>query len=367
LHAQPDANHVGRSVLVMLAALAAGMSGCASAPVIPRSCAAGLQGSFLQLAEAQLGHGEREWAAAMGVLRATGTETMVLQFTGDGTGAYDDRNQTGSAGPVRAVLAAAESAGVKVYLGLHADPRWPSDEAVLRLPPPLEDRAVAQALGQLCRQSPACAGWYLPNEIDDETWRDPRRTRALHAHLVRAAATVRALAPGRAVLVAPFFTGRLDPRAHARWWGELMAGHPFDVLALQDGVGTGRVTPERAAEYLRALAPVAAAAGVRLWSVVELFEQLHGTPHDLQPFAARPAAFATVRRSLQAERPLVEQAIGFAVLDYMNPHQSRRARRLYDGYVDWCRQASPPSSASSAARPEPAVSTAATKTLKKGT
>jgi hypothetical protein len=353
---------------MLLAALATSTLGCALAPVIPRSCAGGLQGSFVQLAEEQLGHGEREWAAALGVLRATGAETVILQFTGDITGAYEDRNDvvTRAAGPVRALLAAAENAGLKVYLGLHADPNWPGDEAVLRLPPPLENPAVARALGEMCRQSPACAGWYLPNEIDDETWRDPERTRALHAHLVRAAAAVRALAPGRAVVVAPFLTGRLDPEAHARWWSELMVGHPFDVLALQDGVGTGRVAPERAAEYLRALAPVAASAGVRLWSVVELFEQLHGTPHDREPFEARPAAFTTVRRSLQAERPLVEQAVGFAVLDYMNPYRSHRARRLYNGYVDWCERASPPPSPAPASE-KSAVSTAQNNAQKKGT
>ena len=40
----------------------------------------------------------------------------------------------------------------------------------------------------------------------------------------------------------------------------------------------------------------------------------------------------------------MERAIGFAVLDYMNPHGSYRARRLYNSYVGWCDRAaaSPP-------------------------
>ena len=167
------------------------------------------------------------------------------------------------------------------------------------------------------------------------------------------------MAPGRPVVVAPFYGGRLDPEAHARWWMRLMEGRSFDVLALQDGVGIGRVTPERAAAYLRALAPVAAAAGVRLWTVVELFQQLHGAPRDERPFEAQSAAFATVRRSLVAQRPLVEKAIGFAVLDYMNPRGSRRARRLYNSYVGWCEQvAAPPASPAPVFENESAVSTA---------
>jgi hypothetical protein len=260
-----------------------------------------------------------------------------------------------------------------VYLGLHADRRWPDTSAAGSLPPPLDDPAGGRALARLCQEAPACAGFYLSSEIDDQTWSSPERTRALHGYLTRTGSALRALAPGYPLVVAPFFTGGLDPQAHARWWGELMAGHPFDVLALQDGVGTRRATPERAADYLQALSPVAARAGVRLWSVIELFQQLHGTPHDDRPFAARPAAFSTLRRSLTAQRPLVEQAIGFAVLDYMSPYGPPAARRLYRNYVSWCQQAGVPPSPASADREAGAVTWAPDKskrsltTHKKGT
>jgi Domain of unknown function (DUF4434) len=344
--------------------------GCAAAPVVPRQCHGGLQGSFLQLTDRQLGFGARDWMEPFALLRATGAETLIVQYSGDRTGPYDGRAHAPAGGPLRAILGAAAVAGLRVYVGLHADPHWPSEASLSRLPPPLEDAVQAQGLGELCRTSEACAGWYLPGEIDDETWRHPARTRALAGYLTRAAAKLRGLAPGRPVVVAPFHTGRLEPEAHARWWGELMVGRPFDVLALQDGVGTGRVTPERAAAYLRALSPVAAAAGVRLWTVVELFHQLHGTPHDDRPFLAQAASFATVRRSLVAQRPLVEQVIGFAVLDYMNPQGSRRARRLYNSYVGWCEHAPqpppPPAITAPAFENREAVSTART-TVKKGT
>lgn len=363
----PTARRLPLGGLLLAVALATG-AGCATSPVVPRACASGLQGSFLQLTEAQLGYGEADWNGPLAVLRATGADTVILQFSGDGAGAYRERNQARLRGsePVGALLAAAERAGMQVYLGLHADPHWPSDEAAHRLPPPLHDGPAAHALAQSCRASPACAGWYLPSEIDDQTWQDPARTHALAAHLHRASLALRALAP-RPVVVAPFFTGRLDPEAHARWWGQLMAQRSFDVLALQDGVGTGRATPAQAAAYLRALAPVAAAAGVRLWTVVELFRQLHGAPHDTRPFSAESASFATVRQSLTAERPEVERAIGFSVLDYMNPHGSYRARRLYNGYATWCDRAA----ASPRVGPsipvfenEGVVSTAQTKTKK---
>jgi hypothetical protein len=366
--ARPRRHPAGPTITAALA-LALGAS-CAAAPVVPRQCEGGLQGSFLQLTDRQLGFGARDFMEPFALLRATGADTLILQYTGDGTGAYEDRRHARLGGPVRAVLSAAAATGLRVYLGLHADPRWPSDESLRRLPPPLDDSVRAQALGELCRTSEACAGWYLPGEIDDQTWADPERTRALAVHLWRSAAALRALAPGRPVMIAPFYSGRQDPQAHARWWAQLMAGRPFDVLALQDGVGTGRVSPERAAAYLRALAPVAAASGVRLWSVVELFRQLHGTPRDDRPFRAEAASFSTVRRSLQAQRPLVEQAIGFAVLDYMNPQGSRKARRLYNSYVGWCESApetATPPPAPPAVLEEPTAAPAASLSAKKGT
>jgi hypothetical protein len=353
----------------MLGGIGTSMS-CAAATIVPRRCPGGLQGSFLQLTEQQLGYGVPEWTAALAVLRATGASTVIVQFTGDVAGGYEQRLSVGARapGPLRALLSAAEASGLQVYLGLHADPRWPGEGAAARLPPPLDEPVGAQALASLCRESPACAGWYLPGEIDDQTWGDPDRTRALATHLQRSAAALRALAPGRPVVVAPFYTGQLDPQAHARWWGQLMVGRPFDVLALQDGVGTGRATAEQAAAYLRALAPMARAAGVRLWAVVELFHQLHGPPQDDRAFVAEAASFATVRRSLVAQRPLVEQAIGFAVLDYMNPHGSRRTRRLYNSYVGWCEQvaAPPPPPPTPAMETERGLS-AVEKKAKKGT
>ena len=239
----------------------------------------------------------------MAVLRATGADTVILQFTGDRTGAYDERAQARLGGTVPVRVLRRGRAGR--HAGLPRAARRPAlaqREAAHRLPPPLRRRPRRPGAWASVPHLAACAGWYLPGEIDDETWQSPARTRALADHLAGrrppCARWPRASGGG-----GPFFTGRLDPEAHARWWGELMAGRPFDVLALQDGVGTGRVTPARAAAYLRALAPVAAAAGVRLWTVVELFRQLHGAPHDDRPFSAESASFATVRQSLTAERP----------------------------------------------------------------
>jgi hypothetical protein len=151
---------------------------------------------------------------------------------------------------------------------------------------------------------------------------------------------LRALAPEKRIAIAPFFTGRLDPAQHARLWQPVIARGLVDVFMLQDGVGTGRATPATARRYLEALRTIAPSTTrpTELWSVVELFEQRSGPPHDDQPFTARPAAFDVVARSLRKEGAIADRLIAFSVLDYMDPRREGRAASLYDDYRRWCEE-----------------------------
>lgn len=308
--------------------------GCATTPPRVGSCPQGFDATLVQPATRELGYDPADWARELRILRSLGLRTVVLQYSGDETGPYDGRIP--GAAPVRALLDAAERFDIEVYLGLFSDPKWPSPAQAEILPPPLADPAQVRRLAALCGSSPVCAGWYLSQEIDDRSWAPPEARRRLRAFLGRAAQTLRGLAPTREIAIAPFFTGALPPDEHAHFWKDLLADRAVDVLMLQDGVGVGRATPERAAEYLDALRPVCRAAQVRLWSVVELFRQIHGPPHDDRPFAAEPASFEMVWRSLSAERLFVERAAAFAVLDHMHPRRGPAARKLYRDYADWC-------------------------------
>ncbi|HEY5948494.1 MAG TPA: DUF4434 domain-containing protein, partial [Kofleriaceae bacterium] len=137
-------------------------------------------------------------------------------------------------------------------------------------------------------------------------------------------------------------TGAMSPAEYAAWWLEVLEPGAIDILILQDGVGTGRASPELAGQYLAELGPSVEAVGVELWSVAELFHQLHGSPIDNRPFAAVPIDPAMLRHSLAIEAPLVEHVVAFAVLDYMDPRRGGAARRLYDDYTTTCRVAGSP-------------------------
>jgi hypothetical protein len=294
------------------------------------TCEAHFDASFVQIRVDQLTFDATRWQEDLAVLQGIGVRLVVLQFTGDEHGPYDGR--AGHA-PVAALLDAASQLGMDVVLGLSRDPAWPSDAAVEGAAPPLCDRDAARTLGVLCTRSPACIGWYIPQEIEDQTWSAPARLHALRGYLARTAQTLHALTPGRLVMIAPFFSGSLDPVAYAAWSSTVIAATGIDVVILQDGVGTGRATAELAGRYLACLGPALAPIGVRLWSVAELFHQVHGPPRDDQPFEAVPTDPAALRHSLAIEALLVDRIVAFSVLNYMDPRRAGTSRQLYQDYA----------------------------------
>jgi hypothetical protein len=310
-------------------------TGCATwgAPR-PRPCPAGLGGTFVQLGQDQLDLSDQDWRREVALLAATGVQTVVVQFTGDQQGAFDRRYPQR---PVRTLARTASDAGMDVWLGLHADPRWPHKfDLEHALPPPLDDRQQAQALAALCRDTPRCRGFYLSPELDDAGGPGavPRMTR----FLARTTAALRALAPDHRIAMAPYFSGTLSPAQHAELWRPMLP--LVDVFMLQDRVGSGVGNPQIARRYLESLRPVLPPA-TELWSVVELFDQQAGPPRDQGAFRARPARWSVIARSLSEEGAAADRLIAFSVLDYMDPRRGGDAARLHTDYRAWCDGAGP--------------------------
>ncbi len=297
--------------------------------VAEASCSPQFHGSFIQINSSQFHYTAVDWTRELELLRSVSADTVVIQFTGDPGGAFDNRKADDR--PVSALLNAASLLNMQVFLGLHHDPRWPHEAVASEgLPPPLDQSEVTDYLVSICRIHASCAGWYLPQEVDDQTWSSPQATIKLREFLRNARQTLARLDPGRPVAIAPYFTGKLEPAAHAQWWSTVLPSTGINIVMLQDGVGTRRASSREAADYLRDFRRVAEREHVRLWSVIELFSQVHGYPVDHEPFAAVPATYAQVRRSLLEEAPIVERMIAFTILDYMNPKRGRAAKTLYE-------------------------------------
>ena len=298
-----------------------------------------LAGSFIQLAERELSLDRRGWQEEMALLRSLGAHTLVLQFTGDERGPFDRQRPERS--PVRTLVQEAAAAGMRVWLGLHADRRWPHGFDFDReLPAPLADRDAAAELVRLCQETPACEGFYLSPEIDDD--RGLGDIRRVAAFLSRTTEVLCQQTPGKRISLAPSFTGRLSPQDHAAFWRPLLSADLIDVLMLRDGVGAGRASAKTARLYLESLRqviparPTSRRGPIELWSVVELFQQLAGPPRDDRPFVAQAAAFDVVVRSLIEEGAVADRLIAMSMLDYMDPRRGGRASHLYQQYRTWC-------------------------------
>jgi len=316
------AHAAGRAVIGLC------LAACASPFVGRPRCPRALDGTFVQLSGGQIAYESASWER---VLQTIGTHTggeIILQFTGDAQGSFEARDGPRRVVPIEALLAAADGARMRVHLGLHLDARWPHTADLDALPLPLGDDASARALGALCERHRSCVGWYLSPEFDDMTHGDPSVEPRVTAWLTRASAKLRSLASPRPVSVSTYRGGRFGPDGFAAFWGRVLPGTGIDVLMFQDGGGTGRGDPETTAAYLRALRPVLDRTNVRLWAVIELFEQVHGPPVDAQPFAAVAGSYPSVRARIDVARLYADRLVAFSLLDYAVPARGRSAAQL---------------------------------------
>lgn len=232
--------------------------------------------------------------------------------------------------PLRHVLDAAQALGMQVFLGLGLDPSYwqgrfdPVQAAA-------DNVAVMERLQELYGASPALAGWYLPEEIDDRNFIRPEVHEAAMQYLAAMVQAVRER-DGRPVMVAPYFGIAPNGPAYAAWWDTTLSRAKVDIIALQDGVGTRRTTAEEGVPVFEALAEVARRHGVTLWSDLEVFEQIHGWPVDDRPWQAVPAGIEQLLRQLELEAPLVEKIVVFDFTHYMSPRLGGAAETLYRDY-----------------------------------
>jgi hypothetical protein len=235
--------------------------------------------------------------------------------------------------PIGTILRAAEQRDVQVWLGLSLDPNyW---QGVFDPVASAESNtALMLELERLYGASPALAGYYLPEEIDDRSFISDTAHEAMTQYLA-AMTTAAHDQVGRPVMVAPYFGINPNGEAYAAWWDETLERAPLDVIAMQDGVGTRRTTAAEGVPVYAALAEVAARHGVALWSDLEVFEQTHGWPVDDLAWQAQPARIETVVEQLTLEAPYVTKFVTFDFTHHMSPRLGGMAAELYRSYQDY--------------------------------
>ncbi len=299
-------------------------------------------GAFLQLTPANASNDQATWDSQLEAMRAIGMDTLVVQYVASDDDYYYPTTIGGAKSSpvdvVRHVLDSARRSEIRVFLGLQLDGSFWRGKLDLK-------KRVQQnsaTLDELCQRygsSPAFAGWYIPEEIDDLT---PGRSYANSLLQYLSQITVQAhRKTGLPVMISPYFGQKPDGHAYARWWDEVaLPSVDVDIVALQDGVGTHRTTVAESREVFAALAPVMKRHGVAFWANNECFNQTHGSPVDDREWSAQPTDIGTFVRQVQAMSPFVEKSITFEFCHYLDPKRSKTSRALYRGYQNYIRHRS---------------------------
>lgn len=289
-----------------------------------------VRGTFIQLNRELAEKDGAWWDGLFESIAAAGIEEVIVQYLADGLGEEAEHYL-----PVlEKIFPAAESRGLKLVLGLEHDPNWwveiTAPEKVLRdyfLLRAARNLQLQKTLLELYGDREDWTGYYIPDEIDDLSWRDPGRGALLRHYLDLLAARLRDGDPGRPVSVSAFFRGRTEPAVFARTLYEL-AGESCDLILVQDGQGGGDPEPAVLPLYYRALVEhLPETARARTAAVVEIFEETTVPGED---FSARPAAPAAVAERLETASDYFSEIHIFSFAAYADPERGVEAAALYD-------------------------------------
>ncbi|MFC4015117.1 DUF4434 domain-containing protein [Nonomuraea purpurea] len=297
----------------------------AQATTAPASCTTTprLSGSFLQPGLGDTWEPET-WSQELGVLGRACMDQLVLQWTADSR-AKETVYPTSMAGwtqgtetdVVEKALAAADSAGMQVYLGLQVNDDWwnkyADDTAWLDNEATVANR-IADELWTKYRGHQSLTGWYLSFEVDNWNFGEAADQAAMAAFYKKVADHLHTLSPGKPVVISPFFNtaGGLTTAQWQSMWTTILATSPIDVIALQDGVGAGHATTGRLAAWFAATknAINAARPTTKLWADTETF-----TP-DFTPMATKD-----IVADMRAVQPYVSGYWSFSYDHYQSPLQ----------------------------------------------
>lgn len=303
-----------------------------------------LHGTFLQLTAAHGSWKPESWRELFGYFKQMGLSQLVVQWTLDEETAFFPTStyKTVERPPLGSILQQADEAGIEVSVGLAHDPKYWQKirrERVLvevylrRLR--FKAEALASELAPSLKKHSSFKGWYIPQEIDDFSWREPELQKILIEYLRALTTRLRQIAPVATVSVSGFSNTASDPKACGEFWNQLLRQAPMDIVFFQDGIGAGNLRLDHLSLYLAAMQQAVAARERQLQVIVEVFNQLDGPPLSEKPFRAVPAPLDRIGQQMElAARYSSSPIIAFAVPEYMTPLGGPAAGRLFQSYLD---------------------------------
>lgn len=300
------------------------------------SATAGPTGTFIQLNRRYTERTGKQWRADLAQMRKIGIRLLIVQWCAEPGISYflcdlpyQERYDT-----VRRILAAAAAEEMKVSLGLHGDPHyWTRINArknVLRdyfLIRVSQNEKLQKALLQSFAFSPAWTGYYIPDEIDDLTWREPAKAGLIRSYVNLMCDRLRINDPDRLISMSAFFRGRTAPQVFAKTMLDILDADPLDRLLLQDGTGVGDPGERYTPVYFASFNKRWDRDQTKLVCTLEAFKQVSSAG---DPFAAVPADPARMRRQIDVAENHFKELVLFTFSDYVDPVLGSEAAALFE-------------------------------------
>ncbi len=217
------------------------------------------------------------------------------------------------------VLASAKKHHFDVWLGLKfSDTWWGNDfEAEKEI---ADNLLTVKALEKYYGQFDNLTGYYLPHEFRPD-WRERENT----VFFKKLCEELRQF--NRPLAIAPFFRVEMPLKKHQSFWEEFLSEVDFDILMLQDGIGSDYSRLEKILPHYQLVYFLCQEKGIDFWSDVEVFHT--DTPNG----PGYPAPFTKVKQQLETQAPYCDRLVIFDWLHYMSPRSSAKAKDLYDDYL----------------------------------
>jgi uncharacterized protein DUF4434 len=319
-----------RAACGLMLALASAMPGSADSPECAR-----LPGTFIQLTNTQAAWSAAPWRTLFGEFQRLGIANLFAQWTVLHDTAFFPTSEFRFQRPrtLQTLADLAVNTGVRVWIGLHLDARYWDEinRGADRVESYFDGRQ--RELKRFIRDLDAAidpswfAGWYITDEIDDQTWHDAAKRTALKRYLAATIALLKELRPGANVAVSGFTNASSEPASVAAFWSDIAMATKLDLLLFQDGVGEGKLELNDVPKYYAALAQALRGTNTRVGGVAEFSRLL--------PNGTRvPATPRRIREQLaMAARLLDFPPVAFSVPDYMSEVAGPQAGALLSHFV----------------------------------
>ena len=309
-----------------------------------------IRGIFIQLDHNIAGWSEKKWQEEFERMKDLGFREIIIQWcqqedtkyyagASPSVGREDKGQAERSRSVIDTIVKLSKKFGIDLYLGLYHDSAYwsqikgPADVVENYLYHLIDKNLeVAEDLLPLISEFPGFKGFYIPQEVDDVTWSKGKYTMNLKHFIQTLSSRLRQLRPGSKVLMSAFFRGRTSPRYFAELWAELWSEKALDAVMIQDGLGTGEVTPEIVKRYFNEFRNAFKNKKVELWGIVEVFDVVES---DGEAFVAKSASLERVKLQASLAGPMTRRLVAFS-FRYLSPSsQVPGSEQLFNDYYQY--------------------------------